>query len=86
MDEIVKWRKEIDEIDRQLLVLIGKRLEAVREIGILKKGIQKQVRDPQREKEKIASLSEEAKKLGISARVVKKIWQTFFEVAYILEK
>jgi chorismate mutase-like protein len=79
-------RKEIDQIDQQILELIAKRLEIVNEIGRIKKQTDKQVRNPQREQELLDKLTKKAEKFGISREIVERIWKIFFEIAYKLEK
>jgi chorismate mutase len=48
--DIADWRRKIDEVDRKLVELLGKRAEAVREIGKLKAGAGMPVYEPDREK------------------------------------
>lgn len=49
MIELELMRKEIDEIDRRLLVLFKERLEVSKKIGLLKKKHNMKIFDPQRE-------------------------------------
>jgi chorismate mutase len=49
--DIADWRKKIDEMDEQLVELIGKRAEAAKAIGELKKHSDLPVYEPQREKD-----------------------------------
>ena len=44
------WRKRIDAIDRQLLVLLNERMGCAQEIGRIKKADGRAVRDPERER------------------------------------
>lgn len=48
--DIADWRRKIDEIDRQLVVLISERALAAREIGRLKQATELPVYEPNREK------------------------------------
>ena len=47
--DISDWRKKIDELDEQIVVLISKRAEAAKAIGELKRGSQLPVYEPGRE-------------------------------------
>ena len=49
--EIPDWRKEIDELDEQIVSLISKRAEAARAIGLLKKNAAQPIYEPKREQE-----------------------------------
>lgn len=56
MDEIQKVRKEITEIDRNILILLKKRQEKAKLIGDIKKSKNMPVFDKNREKEILDSL------------------------------
>jgi chorismate mutase len=58
MQEIVEWRKRIDEIDRLLLTLLNERAKYALEIGRIKKISGIPVQDANREKEIYARLRE----------------------------
>ena len=47
--EIEDWRKQIDELDEQIVALISKRAEAAKAIGLAKRGKELPVYEPQRE-------------------------------------
>ena len=49
--EIEDWRKEIDEMDEQIVHLISKRAEAAKAIGDLKRQSMLPVYEPQRERD-----------------------------------
>lgn len=86
MDELVKLRQEIDKIDSKLLELISKRLLVVKKVGEYKNRIGRPVKDPKREEERITILAIQGKKYGLARNIIEKIWKTFFEIAYIIEK
>lgn len=68
-------RKKIDEINTQLVVLLGRRLEVAKEIAQIKKREQFPILDSNREdliKEKIRNLAREQ---GLSAPVIEEIFQ-----------
>jgi chorismate mutase len=48
--DIADWRKQIDDLDRQLVALLNERAKAAQEIGKLKRNTQMPVYEPQREK------------------------------------
>ncbi len=48
--DIADWRRKIDEIDRQLVTLIGERAQAALEIGRLKREAGLPVYEPDRER------------------------------------
>lgn len=52
--EIADWRKQIDEMDEQIVALISKRAEAAKAIGALKRGGSIPVYEPHREQEVFA--------------------------------
>ena len=47
--DISDWRKQIDELDEQIVALISKRAEAAKAIGALKHGEQIPIYEPKRE-------------------------------------
>ena len=49
--DIADWRKQIDELDEQLVALISKRAQAARAIGELKRGEQMPIYEPRREQD-----------------------------------
>ena len=49
MDEIARWRKRIDEIDEQLLMLLNERAACAVEIGKIKLEKGMQIYNPERE-------------------------------------
>ena len=57
MRELTEIRKDIDAVDRQITALFEKRLELTREVAEYKIAAGKPVLDPQREAEKLESLS-----------------------------
>ena len=46
MKDIADWREEIDRIDREIVVLLNKRAEAVLQLAPLKKQANRAVHDP----------------------------------------
>lgn len=58
--ELEEWRKKIDDIDRQLASLLCDRLQCARNISILKARIGEQVLQPEREKEVLSNVINQA--------------------------
>jgi chorismate mutase len=58
--EIEDWRKQIDELDEQIVTLISKRAEAAKAIGLAKRDKGLPVYEPQREE----SVLEHVKKMN----------------------
>ena len=50
MDDIAKWRGDIDKIDEQLVVLLNKRASCAVEIGRIKQEENMDIYNPEREK------------------------------------
>lgn len=48
--DIADWRRQIDELDREIVRLISKRAEAAKEIGKLKRTTELPVYEPNRER------------------------------------
>ena len=49
--EIEDWRKQIDDMDEQIVELISKRAQAAKQIGLLKRETTLPVYEPQRERD-----------------------------------
>lgn len=60
MDELMKIRNEIDEIDRQIVDLFERRMEASRKVAAYKIETGKKIFDKDREKDKLESVKEMA--------------------------
>ena len=48
--DIAEWRKQIDELDRQIVELLNRRARAAHEIGKLKRDTDVPIYEPEREK------------------------------------
>ena len=71
--EIAKLRKEIDEIDKQLINLLSKRKEIVLKIGKIKKENKLRIEDKKREKDIIRRIETMSKKKNVDPTLAKKI-------------
>ena len=84
--ELLRLRDLIDEVDNQLLPLIARRMSLVEEVGEVKKRKNLPIRDKIREGQKIRTLVEQGRELGVNSDAVEQIWTGFFEIAYRLEE
>jgi monofunctional chorismate mutase len=69
-------RREIDLIDKSILISLEKRLEVSKEVGKYKKQNNLQIRDKKREDEVIKNRTEQS---SLSPEFIKKIYGTIFE-------
>ena len=53
--DIADWRKQIDEIDRELVALLNRRARAAHEIGKLKREVGMPIYEPDRERSVFAN-------------------------------
>ena len=68
-------RKDIDGIDARMVKLLAERLSVARKIGALKRKVRNQVQDGAREKEVIEHVRKLAKKEGIPAGDVERLYE-----------
>ncbi len=81
-----EYRKEIDEIDKKILSLLGKRVALFKKIGLLKRQQQLPIKDNEREAKKLIELTTQAQKLGINASFINDIWKRIFQESYKIEE
>jgi chorismate mutase len=74
-EDILKLRKKIDEIDEDILRLLGERLEICRSIGLLKKENGIPIIDPAREAEVYANIRGKAADFALDADQVEAIYR-----------
>lgn len=83
MEKIEIFRKKIDKVDDKITDLLNTRAKIVIEIGILKKKINMNVHQPQREKEILERLKKRSVILkGIS---VEAIWKEIINACRIIQ-
>lgn len=75
MNEIEKLRKEVKEVDKEIIKLIGKRISIIKEIGGKKKEKGIPLRDWKVEKEVIKNALDAASKEELSSELIKSIMQ-----------
>jgi chorismate mutase len=61
MPKVKELRKQIDEIDREMVELLDKRVEIVKEIGRLKRSRGTEIFDPEREMKVLDNVSNSTK-------------------------
>lgn len=86
MDEVSQLRKQIDEVDSHMLLLVQKRITIMKAIGAAKNKQGTDIKDTVRESEKIQLLEEKAYAYGIPIEIIHTIWHIFFRLAEEIEK
>ncbi|MBI2036250.1 chorismate mutase [Candidatus Microgenomates bacterium] len=81
-----KYRKEIDQIDKKILALLGQRVALFKKIGRLKRQQKLPIKDKEREAEKVAKLAKQAEKVGIDILFINDIWKRIFQESYKIEE
>ena len=76
LEELAAKRRDVEEIDRQLVQLLRQRVEAGKEIGALKRAAALPTVDPAREAAVIRRAVELARELGLPDEPIRSIfWQ-----------
>ena len=86
MKTLDELRKEIDEIDIEIIHLLGKRMDIVREIGKLKKENDLAPLDEKRWQEVVKKVSKIAKDHSLSQDLIIKIYEEIHKTALKIEK
>lgn len=85
--DLKKARDEIEKIDAQILELIAKRFDVVKEVGKYKKENGIKVKDKNREKEVINKACEKLRSQGYAdARFIQKLFKTIMKKSRALQK
>lgn len=83
MKELVKFRREIDQIDYQILKLVKKRFQLISKMVKFKKKNQIKLRNPQREKFVIKDRIKKSREMGINnARLTKKLFKLLIKKSF----
>ena len=83
---LVPVRRQIDELDTQLLDWLVKRIELIKCVGKIKKEYSAPALSQSREDEVLARVENEAMKRGIPTLLIRDIWKAIFKTAYIVEE
>lgn len=70
MNDIEQLRKQIDDIDEEIVKNIGERISIVKKIGDLKKAADQEVQDPQREVKLLLRMRELSQTYGVPLEMV----------------
>jgi len=86
MDELKKYRREIDTIDEKILLLLQKRFGVVEKIGIIKARTHAPIKDKKRMKELYKKRMKIAKKYNLPPKLVKNIYRDIIRWSMDKEK
>ncbi len=86
MPILSKFRKQIDDIDDQLIELLSKRFEVVKQIGKYKKTINLPPLQPARWEEVLEKRIKKANENNIDSDFIVDIWNRIHEYALNIEK
>ena len=79
-------RKEIDELDHQILDILAKRFSVVKQVGDLKTVKNLPIVDEKRREELLETLGQKAKQFGLSADFIKKLFKEIHDHAMEMQK
>lgn len=85
MEALQPLRKQIDQVDQELLTLLAKRQQLVAEVGKVKHQQGLPIYVPQREAEMLAARRAEAKKYGISPDLIEDVLRRIMRESYLNE-
>lgn len=80
------YRDQIDTIDLEMIYLLSRRFEIVKQIGLLKKEDNKSPLQTWRWQELMKLLKEEARERGVNEEFIEKIWNEIHTESLRLEK
>lgn len=86
MKTLDELRKEIDEIDQEILKILVRRVDIVKQIGELKNEQNMPIVDEERKEKVLQSITERAKLFHLSEDFVKKLFQEIHDHAVELQK
>lgn len=72
-DKLENWRKQIDELDEKILMLLAKRMDIAKRIGKLKREQDLSALDKVRWEKVLTSNLRKGEKLGLSKELVNKL-------------
>ncbi|PTD94704.1 chorismate mutase [archaeon SCG-AAA382B04] len=83
---IRKTRKEIEKIDKEIIDLIEKRMQHIKELTELKKKQNKPINDKQREKKLLAMYTDYANEKPLDAHEIKEIFEKLHKMSKEIQK
>lgn len=83
MENLDELRKEIDNIDREIFLLLKKRFDVVKKVGEYKKKNNLPIRDLKREGEIIR---QKAGEMGMDEEFVEEVYRILFSEAYRIQQ
>ena len=87
LDELlVSFRNQIDTIDEEIIYLLSRRFELVKQIGNIKKDCWEKALQPKRWEEVLENLYSEAEDKWVSKQLVKEMWTSIHNEALKIEK
>lgn len=84
--KILKLRKILDSLDAQIIHLLKKRFETIKDIGLIKQNENIDIMQPERIMEIIHTRRKLASEFGISPSLIEKIYHLIIEESISLEK
>jgi len=83
---IADLRKEIDELDEQLLKTLAKRMSLALEVAKHKKENGIPLKQPEREEQLVSYRKQMAKELGLSENFVEELWKAIIKESLRIEE
>jgi chorismate mutase len=80
------YRDQIDTIDSEVIYLLSRRFEIVKQIWILKKELDMAPLQPERWQEVLNNLKEDAKEHWVNENLIEDIWNRIHKESLNLEK
>ena len=83
---LADWRKEIDDIDDQILQLLTKRVTIVKKIGEFKLQNNIPFFDPERKRQMLETKITQAEKLELPSFWIKKLYEVIHDLGLSIEE
>lgn len=86
MNQLQKYRQDIDRIDEKIIALLSDRFSLVAKIGKIKKKNSQAVTDKKRENKKLTVIAFLAKQKDIDESFIEDLWKKIFSHSYTIEE
>ncbi|MFH1030187.1 MAG: chorismate mutase [bacterium] len=83
MENLEELRNKIDEVDKEIFLLLKKRFEIVKKVGEYKKANNLPIRDLKREEDII---KRKVREIGMDKELVERMYRLVFEHSYRMQK